>query len=154
MKRYSRIPALLVFVLALLGGIAALAAAGLLRRGGASGADLSLPAIERQIVGSADPKLWSLYGQKLSDAGQFASAAAAYKRAAELSPDDTSLQLNEGLALGRAGSANDFFDFVTRLSQMYPKLAADLMARPELSALHADARWSPTQATVQAQALD
>ena len=151
MRTHPRWPAVLVFSGILGGGLLLFAATDQFKT---DRTDLPLESIERQIVNSTDPRLWYQYGEKLAASREFASAAKAYQRAVELAPNLTDARLNRGLALGQSGDAAAFFDYVNQLATMYPKLAADLMQRSELAALHADARWASTQATVQAQAMD
>jgi len=151
MQTHPRWPAILVFVGVLGAGLLLFAATG---QFGTARGDMPLESIERQILQSTDPKLWCLYGEKLSAAGQFASSAKAYERAVELAPNLTDARLNRGLALGRSGDARAFFDYINQLAIMYPKLAADLLQRSELAPLHADARWASTEAAVKAQAMD
>lgn len=144
-------PAILVFLGVLGAGLLVFAATGQFR---SARTDQPLEALERQIVGSTDGRLWCTYGDRLAQSRQFASAAKAYARAAALAPDLPDVRLKQGLALGQSGDAAAFFDYVSRLATMYPKLAADLMDRQELLALHADPHWASTQATVRAQAMD
>jgi hypothetical protein len=62
--------------------------------------------------------------------------------------------LNEGLALGQSRDADAFFAYYTRLSANYPKLAVDLLERPELAPLRSDVRWEPAASSARAQAVD
>ncbi len=119
-------------------------------------AHASLQELEKKIVGTTDGRVWAAYGDKLREMGRFANAAKAYQRAVDLKPDLLDARLNQGLALGQS-NADAFFDYVTRLSMNYPKVAVNLMARPELSgikALTSDPRWELTKTAAQAQAVD
>jgi tetratricopeptide (TPR) repeat protein len=114
----------------------------------------SLEDLEKRIVGSTDGRVWMAYGDKLRQTDKFEAAAKAYERALELQPDLNDARLKKGMALGQAADANAFFAYVAKLSGTYPKLAVDLMARPEVSGMRADPRWDPAQTAAQAQAVD
>jgi len=151
MTTHERIPAIAAIVLTALAGLGLLAATGQFHR--TDLAHASLEELEKQAAGSEDGRVWLAYGDKLREMEQFASSAKAYQRALELQPDLTDARLKEGLALGQS-SADAFFDYVAKLSMSYPKVAVNLLERPELRALHADARWEPAATGAQAQAVD
>jgi hypothetical protein len=151
MTRHKRIPALAALLLSTGAGLAILAATGQFRT-----PDLqheSMESLEKQILTTRDPKVWLAYGDKLRDAHRPDSAAKAYQKAVELQPDLPAARLNCGLALA-ACNADAFFDYANRLSSTYPRIAVNLLGRPELSPLHADPRWEPTVAAAEAQAAD
>jgi tetratricopeptide (TPR) repeat protein len=151
MTRHKRIPALAALLLSAAAGLAILAATGQFKT-----PDLqheSLDSLEKQIVSTRDGRIWLAYGDKLREAGRPDSAAKAYQRALELQPDLTAARLDWGLALA-VFNADGFFDYANRLAADYPKLAVNLLERPELSPLHGDARWEPTFAAAQSQAAD
>ena len=152
MTRHARIPAIVAIGLTVLFGLGIFAATGQFRH--TDLAHASLQELESKIVGSTDGRVWMAYGDKLSEAGKFDAAAKAYQRSLELKPDLLDARLKRGMALGQSANANAFFDYVGRLSISYPKLAVDLMARPEVSPMRADLRWEPAQTAAQSQAVD
>ncbi len=151
MTRHARNPATAAIVATALLGLGLFAATGQFRK--TDLAHASLEELETKIVGSTDGRVWAAYGDKLREMDRFESAAKAYQRALELQPDLTDARLRQGLSLGQS-NADAFFNYVGRLSMNYPKLAVNLMDRPELSALHADARWEPAALAALAQAVD
>jgi tetratricopeptide (TPR) repeat protein len=151
MTRYARKPALVAMGVTALLGLGLFAATGQFRKTDLSHA--TLEELEKKIVGSTDGRIWVAYGDKLREKDRFENAAKAYQRALELQPDLADARLKQGLTLGQY-SKDAFFDYVGRLVISYPKLAVNLMARPELSALHADPRWEPAAAAAMAQAVD
>lgn len=152
MTQHRRMPALLAMLLSAGLGMGILAATGQFR--GTDLAHASLQEIEKKAVGCTDGRVWSAYGDKLREAGRFSSAAKAYRRALEYQPELADARLAEGIALAQAKEADSFFDYVTQLAMSYPRQAADLMDRAETQPMHADARWEPTSALVQAQSVD
>jgi len=151
MTRHPRIPAFAAILLTALAGFGIFAATGQFRK--TDLAHASLEDLEKQILVSKDGRVRLAYGDKLRDLDRFASAAQAYQRALELQPDLTDARLKQGLSLGQS-NADAFFDYVGRLSMSYPKVAVDLLDRPELRPLHADPRWEPAASGAQAQAVD
>ena len=156
MTRHPRLPTIVVMTAAALLGVGLLTATGQFRRPTASTA--TLEQLESQLVSrgnaSVDPALWCAYGDKLRGAGRFGAAARAYERALELQPDNAAARLYAGVALAQSDNADAFFGYLNRLTATSPKLALDLLARPELAPLHADSRWSPAMIAAQAQAAD
>ena len=157
MIRHARIPAVVAMVVTATIGLAVFAATVQFRRSDVS--HMSLADLEKKIVGSKDARVWLAYGDRQRDQGRFDRAAQAYQKAAELQGDLMEARLGQGLALGQAAAggkekADAFFEYVVRLAGMYPKVALQLMERPELRPLHADERWDPTAAGVKAQAVD
>jgi hypothetical protein len=158
MTRHARIPAFIAMVLTAAVGLAIFAVTGQFRT--TDLAHATLADLEKKIVGNQDARVWLAYGDRLREAARYDMAAQAYHRAGELQSELVEARLGEGLALGQAavgksGSAADgFFEYVTRLSGAYPKVAVDLLDRPELRPLHADERWAPAAAGAKAQAVD
>lgn len=151
MTEHRRIPALAALLLSTAAGLAILAATGQFKTPNLQ--QESLESLEKQIISTKDGRVWLAYGDKLRDAGKLDSAAKAYQRALELQPDLSAARLGRGLALAST-DADAFFDYVNLLATHYPKLAVNLLERPEMTPLHADARWAPTYAAAQAQAAD
>jgi tetratricopeptide (TPR) repeat protein len=154
MTQHARIPAIVAISLTALVGLGIFAATGQFRS--TDLAHASLQDLEKKIVGSADGRVWLAYGDKLRERGQFDNAVKAYARAVDLQPDLVDARLNLGVALGQS-KPDAFFDYVSRLATNYPKVAVNLMERPELGAiktLTADPRWELTRTAAQAQAVD
>jgi hypothetical protein len=156
MIRYARIPAVAAMVVTAAIVLAVFAATGQFRR--ADVMHISLAELEKHVVGSKDARVWLAYGDRLREQGQFDRAAQTYQKAVELQGDLMEARLGQGLTLGQAaggkGKADEFFAYVGRLSGMYPKVAVQLLERPELRPLHADERWEPAVAAAKAQAVD
>jgi predicted Zn-dependent protease len=156
MTRHPRIPTLIAIALSAAAGIGLLAATGQFRT--SSAANASLEQLQAQlssgVPASSDPVLWCIYADKLRAAGRFSAAARAYQHVLELQPENPAARINAGLALAQANDSDSFFAYLNRLTMSYPKLALDLLDRPELRPLHPDPRWTPALASAQAQAAD
>jgi tetratricopeptide (TPR) repeat protein len=156
MTRYSRKPAAITLILTLAAGLSAFAATGQFRNKGEGGA--TIDQLERELAsGKTDVGTWTAYGDALRGQKQFAHAAAAYQRALEMHPsvdDLQKLRFTTALCLGQAGDADKFFVFFTHLTLTDPKLAVDLLERPELATLRQDSRWGPASASARSQASD
>jgi tetratricopeptide (TPR) repeat protein len=152
MTQHARKPAIAALLLTLASGAAGLSALGALRAPAARSTDLAT--LERQIAGRPDAETWDAYGDALRAAGRFAPAAEAYQRALALDPSRRTTKINIALALAQAHNADGFFTYVSRLTMTDAKLASDLLERPELVPLHADARFTMAANTAHAQAVD
>jgi len=152
MTRHARIPAIVAMVLSGGLGLGILAGTGQFRANDAAGA--SVEELEKKIVGSRDGTVWEAYADQLLARGRFSMAAKAYERALEYAPELTDARAHRALALAEAKEADGFFAYFAKLSVMYPKLAADLLERPELAAMRSDVRWDPAAASARAQAID
>ena len=82
------------------------------------------------------------------------AAVKAYQKAISFQPDLIDARVNLGLALGAGKDPDAFFDYVSRLCVNYPKLADDLMKRPELTHLQSNPRWAQAAASARSQAID
>jgi tetratricopeptide (TPR) repeat protein len=151
MTRHPRIPALLAIALATLLGVGIFAATGQFRK--TDLAHASLPELEKKIVGTTDGRVWLAYGDKLTELNRSDAAVKAYQHALDLQPDLPDARLKLGLALAHSNK-DAFFDYVSRLTTNYPKLAVDLLKHPDLNPLHPDPRWNPALTAAQAQAVD
>jgi tetratricopeptide (TPR) repeat protein len=154
MTQHGRIPAIVAIALTAVVGLGIFAATGQFRA--TDLAHASLQDLEKKIVGSKDGRVWLAYGDRLRELGRFENAAQAYQKALELQPDLVDARLNQGLALGQS-NPDAFFEYATQLAANYPKVAVNLMGRPELGAiktLTSDPRWELTKTAAQAQAVD
>jgi tetratricopeptide (TPR) repeat protein len=152
MTLHPRMPAIAALLLTACAGLGILAGTGQFRTKDL--AQATLQDLEKKIVGSDDGRLWLAYGDKLVAANNPEGAAKAYQKAIKLQPDLMDARLNLGLALGAGKDADAFFEYVSRLCINYPKLANDLMKRPELGHLQSHPRWASMAATAQSQAID
>jgi len=164
MTRHNRIPALIAIGATLAIGLGLFALTGQFKK--VNAAQASLVQLEKEIQkGTKDGHVWLAYGERLRKAGardpkQFDAASRAYQKALEFAPDLLEARLDLGLALGQKALGKDpkeaspFFEYVSKLSGIYPKIAVDLLSRPELRLLHADERWAPAAAGARAQAVD
>ena len=152
MTLHSRFSAFAALVITASLGVAVLATTGQFRTKDLSHA--TLEELEKKIVGSQDGQLWLAYGDKLMQTQHVDAAVKAYQKAITYQPDSIDARVNLGLALGQGKDPEAFFDYVSRLCVNYPKLADDLMKRPELASLQGHPRWATTAASARAQALD
>lgn len=158
MTRHRRIPAFVAIGLTVLVGLGLFAATGQFRS--TDLAHATLAELEEKAFGSTDADVWLAYGDKLRAAARFDDAAKAYARSIDLQQADgdaraaADARLKEGMALGQGANADAFFTYVGRLTMNYPKLAVDLLERPEVSGMRGDPRWEPTKSAAQAQAVD
>jgi Tfp pilus assembly protein PilF len=154
MNQYSRKSSGIALVLTMAAGLTALAATGQFHTGDPGSVDQ----LERAIAsGHGDVHTWAAYGTALQADKRFDHAAQAYQRALDLQPDPSDAQkirFNAALCFGQAGDADKFFDFFSHLTTTSPKLAVDVLERPELAPLHNDARWGPAASLARAQAAD
>ena len=152
MSRHPRLPAIFAAIVVGVLGLGILAGTGQFRSTDLSGT--SLAALEKRVMGSKDATLWCAYGDKLRSVGSFASAAKAYQRALEFRPELISARVNTALALGLSNDADAFYAYFNRLTAINPKLAVDLLDRPELAAMRSDPRWEMAASNAREQAQD
>ncbi len=127
--QHSRKPAALVLLATLIAGGWYLAATGTSAQAtdGPSLAELEL------AIASPDASIetWGHYAQRLRADKRFAHAAMAYQRVLARDPYDVEANLNCGTSLAQAGDAVAYAAFVKKLILFNPRLAVDLLARPE-----------------------
>jgi len=153
MTYHARKPAIFTLLLALGISAALLAATGQFRSH--ETATQSLEELEHLIAaGDANAATWHAYGDALRSNKRYAHAAAAYQRALDTEPDRTQARFNAALSFAQANQSDLFFHFFNNIIVFNPKLAVDLLDRPELASMHADARWSPTASLAHSQAAD
>ena len=158
MIRHPRIPAIVGMAATAAIGLGILAATGQFRT--TDVAHASLPVLEKKIAdGSKDGRVWLAYGDRLREVTHYDMAVRAYQKALEFMPELREARVGQGLALGQAAGggkekADAFFEYVERLTSLYPKVAMDLLARSELRPLHADVRWAPAVAAANVQGVD
>ncbi|HUO10384.1 MAG TPA: hypothetical protein VM008_18910 [Phycisphaerae bacterium] len=156
MNQHSRKSSGIALVLTMALGAAALAATGQFNR--ANSANGSIDQLERAISsGHGDVTTWAAYAAALQNEKRFDHASQAYQRTLELLPDPSIVQkirFNAALCLGQAGDPGKFFDFFAHLTTTDPKLAVDLLERPELAPMRKDPRWASAANAARTQAAD
>jgi len=153
MTQHARKPAIFTLIAAIACSAALLAATGQFKNHAT--ANLSIEELEQDIAaGKNDADTWHSYGDALRANKRHAHAAAAYQRTLDHEPDRVQARFNAALSLAQANQADQFFDFFNRIIVFNPKLAVDLLERPELAPMHTDARWSPTASLAHSQAAD
>jgi hypothetical protein len=116
---------------------------------------LSLVELEQKIAASdATPPIWLAYGQRLFEAGQFERAALAYQRVIDAEPFNRAARLQRALALAAGKDADGLAAFLRDQLYSDPKLAAEILSRPELHEYLSDARFATLQKDAAAQAMD
>lgn len=152
MIQRSRTPALVVLLLAVLLGGAYLWVSGAESRA-APGS--SLTELEQAIASpDASTDTWLRYAQCLENDRRFDHAAAAFQRVLETDPYCRIANLHYAAALARAGDADRLLTFLTKLTQLDPRLALDVFARPELQPFLKQARFDQAHKQAVVQSMD
>jgi len=152
MTMHARIPALAALLVSSVLGLGVLAATGQFRT--TSLEKMSLEDLEKRIVDCKDGAVWCAYGDKLQGAGRFVDAVEAYEKALKVQPDSVDARISLAIALGQGKDADRFFAYFSRLSSSYPKIAVDLLERPQLAGMKDDPRWEAAAWAARAQAVD
>ncbi len=135
--------------------IASIGAVYFHRHGRANGTGEGLEALELVIhKGKADKEIWLRYAEALSTGGKFDRSAQAYKKVLELEPFHRQAKFGCALALAQAKNTDELYQFVKDLVFAEPKLAMDLLDRPELMSFMSDKRFPALQREAKAQAMD
>ena len=154
MSRHPRQPATLILALAVLLGLGYVS----FSKGARSYYSLqqaTLEQLERAVAApQPQPQAWWLYGQRLSEHGRHRHAAAAYARFLETTPYHREGRFRCGLALAQAGDADAFFAFARDLAYTEPKLAVDLLDRPESRPHLAQPRFQALAQDARLHAMD
>ena len=152
MKQYSRKPALAVL------GATILAAGAYVWTTRADARMAQGPTLAQLEVAIANPdanlETWMLYAERLLEEGQFGHAAAAFERVLEEDPCSQTANLQCAVALARTGDADQYFDFLTRLLPIEPRLTLDILGRPISRPFLAEARFDKLLHRAQAQSMD
>ena len=154
MNNYRRLPAMLVLVVAL--SLATLYARPRQHnRGDGAGGNSSLDQLEQQIAsGSASTETWSAYADRLFTAGQFDRAALAYEHVIEQQPYDRATRFRCALAWADTNDADRLLAFARDQLYFEPKLAAEILDRPECRKFLGDPRFALLQKDARTQAMD
>ena len=152
MIQHSRKPALAVL------GAACVAAAAYLANGETGPRDGSKPTLAQLELSIADPdasnETWLLYAQCLQRERRFAHAAMAYTHVLEKDPYRRTANLQCGIALALAGDADRFHEFVSNLVLLEPRLALDVLGRPEAQTYLSAERFQTQLKRAQVQSMD
>jgi tetratricopeptide (TPR) repeat protein len=148
----SRKPAIVILAASLL-------AAGAYVRGTRAEADHENSSSLRELeVAIANPdaglETWLLYAQRLQEDRRFAHAAMAYQRVLESDPYSRTANLQCALAYALAGDAAGLHAFVTHLLLIDPRLAVDILTRPETQPFQTAESFQRLLTQARAQALD
>lgn len=152
MVYHSRLPAIVTLLTVLALGAFPLAA----RRSRATVADESqLTALQLAIAEpDAKPQVWLLYGQKLQSLGRFAPAALAYRRFLESDPYNRQVLLQCANCLALVGQRDEFFSFMRNVVTSDPKLALEVLGRPDVQGYLAEERFQALHKEAVAQSMD
>ncbi|MEI8197570.1 MAG: hypothetical protein WCI73_16875 [Phycisphaerae bacterium] len=151
MFQQSRLPAVIVLLAILApGGVM------LLARSANGGADESRLAELKAAVAQYDakPATWLLYAQTLQSLKKFPDAAWAYQQLLNIDPGNRQASLQAAVCLARADSRTEFYGFVKATILSDPKLAAEILGRPESQPFMADERFHALHAEALAQSMD
>lgn len=152
MVQYSRTPAIVVAILAVVGG-------WWLLSGGVSAVSINdAPALADLQVLIAQPdagrELWLQYAQRLQQAGQFLHAAQAYQRVLQFDPYDRPTKLQCAAVLARAGNADELARFMKQVCSLDPKLAMDIFTRPDMLSYLAQPAFIALSNEARVQSMD
>src|SRR4051812_21866902 len=160
MKRYPRMPALMVLVGAALLGAVYVVAWGRVEKYWKNGGDQTLDGLRKRVEAEGKtPKgvsaeTWLAYADALLGAKQFGPASDAYKEVIALQPSRRDPKFQCGLALAQAGEANPFYDFLKELVYGDAKVAEDLFGRPEAQPYLKEDRFASLAKEAKNQAMD
>ena len=158
--RYPRKPALIVVLLALGIGVFYVKAWGKIDRlWTKQPGEQSVEALEKRVAqesksGKVSIATWTAYANALSDAKQYAKAAAAYREVLAIDPTQRGAKFQVGLALAQAGATDEFYNYQKDLVYGEPKLAVELFDRPEAQKYMSEARFVSLSKEAKSQAMD
>jgi tetratricopeptide (TPR) repeat protein len=122
---------------------------------GRTGHGQSLAELEQAIAcPDATTDTWLRYAQCLEDARRYDHAAAAYQRVLESDPYGRVANLHCAAVLALAGDGDRLLAFLTKLTQLDPRLALDVFARPELRPFLKEARFDQAHKQAVVQSMD
>jgi hypothetical protein len=154
MSRHSRKPPGIILGTAL--GIALVyLASGAGVGPGTSRSSWTLSQLEAAIVeAGTKSEIWKLYAGQLTQHNRHADAALAYKRVLELEPYDRQAMLQCALALAAAKNNDELYVFVSHLVVTEPKVAVDILERPQFGPCLSEGRFQSLQIEARNQAMD
>ena len=128
MLQHSRLPAILTLLIVLApGGVILLA-----RQGRVSGDESRFAALQAAVAQpDVKPATWLLYAQTLQSLKKFPDAAWAYQQLLNVDPSNRPASLQAAICLAQSGRHEDFYGFVKATILSDPKLAVEILDRPE-----------------------
>ena len=152
MMRHRRLPAIAVLVAVVAFGLIYVRSWGR----GAGGEAGSLAELEKQISRRKDvpAATWGAYAQKLMEAKRFDDAASAYKKVLDKEPANRTARTGAAIALAKAKNEEEFYKFMSELTDSDPKMAMDIFDRGECQAWLGQTRFKALQHEARAQAMD
>jgi len=102
----------------------------------------------------ASAATWLFYAQQLQQAGRGAHAIAAYQRVLEADPFSRTANLQCAMGLAQAGDANQFYEFMSKLLLLDPRLTQDIFSRPETQRYLSEDRFQSLGSQARVQSMD
>jgi hypothetical protein len=122
--------------------------------------DQSIEALEKKITeGDRSAGTWMAYADALAKGKKFGDAAPKYKEVIKLEPGNKEAKFQCALCLARAGEAekrfvDELYNFVTDLVLVEPKLAMEILDRPETQKYMGEDRFVALKTEAKNQAMD
>ena len=110
----------------------------------------------KDAIAAKDPKPadWLAYAQTLQNRKSYADACWAYAELLKLEPSNRQARLQGAICVAQTKNSSDFAAIVEQTIKADPKLAVELLRRPEAQSYLAAAEFQELQRTAQAQAMD
>ena len=156
MRRYRRMPAAIILaVIGVLGVGYVLAWDRVERIWKKSPGEQSVSALEKKIAdGDKSAGTWMAYGEALAKAKDYARAAVAYKEVIRLEPVRKDAKFQCAVCLAQAGKADELHDYMKELVVAEPKLAMEILDRPEAQKFVSEERFAQLKVEARNQAMD
>ena len=153
MIQYARLPAIVTLLLILGPGAIFFLCS---RQSDASYADSSQLAKLQTAISAKDPKPsdWLAYAQTLQNLKRYGDASWAFAELLKLEPGNRQARLQGAVCVALTKNSGDFATIVEQTIKADPRLAVDLLRRPEAQPYLASEKFQELQRTAQAQAMD
>ncbi len=153
MRHYPRKPVIAVLLAACLASAAAVFAVG--AWGERAGGRPTLAELASAVAHEdASAQVWVAYADRLCEAGEYGHAADAYEKALQVNPLNRDARLGCGVALARAQDAAGLYAWAQRLIYTDPKLACELLDRPECAGYLSQERFAKLRQEARFQNMD
>ena len=120
-----------------------------------TGGPQSVAELEKKIAnGDKSPATWMAYGEALGKAKEYGRAAGAYKEVIKIEPLRKDAKFQCALCLANASRADELHDFLKDMVVNEPKLAMEVLDRPEVQKYVAEERFAGLKAEAKNQAMD